>query len=166
MQRRRFLQVSLTSGGAFLLGFRFERALEAAGSPPAEFVPNGFIRITPDNNIVIMAKNPDIGQGVKTALPLIVAEEMEADWSTVRVQMADLDLRKHGEQTGGGSQAVQENYVLLRQAGATAREMLRAAAAETWGVDINACVTENGAAGEQNFHLYRMQRMAEAPPLG
>ena len=145
MQRRRFLQVSLTSGGAFLLGFRFERVLGAAGSPPAEFVPNGFIRITPDNYIVIMAKNPDIGQGVKTALPLIVAEEMEADWSTVRVQMADLDLQKHGEQTGGGSQAVQENYVLLRQAGATAREMLRAAAAETWGVDINACVAENGA---------------------
>lgn len=144
MKRRQFLQVSLTAGGAFLLGFRFDRAFAAPGkTPPAHFEPNGFIRISADNSIVIMAKNPDIGQGVKTALPLIVAEELEADWSKVQVQMADLNIEKHGEQTGGGSQAIQENYDSLRRAGAAAREMLLAAAAETWKVDKSECMAEN-----------------------
>lgn len=144
MKRRQFLQVSLTSGGAFLLGFRFERAFAAPGkTPPAHFEPNGFIRISADNSIVIMAKNPDIGQGVKTALPLIVAEELEADWSKVQVQMADLNTEKHGEQTGGGSQAIQKNYDSLRRAGAAGREMLLAAAAETWKVNKSECMAEN-----------------------
>lgn len=146
MKRRKFLQVSLTAGGAFLLGFRFDRVFAAPGKTPAPpFEPNGFIRIAPDNSIVIMAKNPDIGQGVKTALPLIVAEELEADWSKVQVQMADLNIEKHGEQTGGGSQAIQENYDSLRRAGATAREMLLAAAAETWKADRSECIAENSA---------------------
>lgn len=145
MKRRQFLQVSLTAGGAFLLGFRLDKILAASGAAPAPpFEPNGFIRISPDNSIVIMAKNPDFGQGVKTALPLIVAEELEADWTKVQVQMADLNLEKHGDQTGGGSQAIQENYDMLRRAGAAAREMLLAAAAETWGVGKNECVAEKG----------------------
>lgn len=146
MKRRKFLQVSLTAGGAFLLGFRFDRVFATPGKTPAPpFEPNGFIRIAPDNSIVIMAKNPDIGQGVKTALPLIVAEELEADWSKVQVQMADLNIEKHGEQTGGGSQAIQENYDSLRRAGATAREMLLAAAADTWKVNKDECFAENSA---------------------
>ena len=143
MKRRRFLQVSLTSGGAFLLGFHFDQGhAKTILKPVLTFEPNGFIRIARDNSIVIMAKNPDIGQGVKTALPLIVAEELEADWSKVQVEMADLDLAKHGDQTGGGSQAVQENYDALRRAGATAREMLISAAAETWRVDKAECFAE------------------------
>ena len=143
MKRRQFLQVSVTAGGAFLLGFRFDRAFATpAKIPIPNFEPNGFIRISPDNSIVIMAKNPDIGQGVKTALPLIVAEELEADWSKVQVQMADLNIEKHGEQTGGGSQAIQENYDSLRRAGAAAREMLILAAAETWKVNKNECFAE------------------------
>ena len=119
MKRRRFLHVSLTAGGAFLLGFRIDRGFAASAkqhSSPA-FEPNGFIRIERDNSIVLFAKNPDFGQGVKTALPLIVAEELEADWTGVSVQMADLNIGKHGEQTGGGSQAIAENYMALRQAG-------------------------------------------------
>lgn len=146
MKRRHFLQVSFTAGGAFLLGFRFRQGpSKTTGLPVLPFEPNGFIRIAPDNSIVIMAKNPDFGQGVKTALPLIVAEELEADWSKVKVEMADLDLNKHGEQTGGGSQAIQENYESLRRAGATAREMLLSAAAETWKVDKSACFAEKSA---------------------
>lgn len=150
MHRRHFLNLSLGTGGAFLLGFHFGVRSVEPSVPAGFFEPNGFIRIDPDGTITLTAKNPDFGQGVKTALPLILAEELEADWSTVRVVFADFNEQKHGEQTGGGSQAIQENYLPLRRAGATAREMLIAAAAAQWSVETSACYASNSAVIHRN----------------
>jgi isoquinoline 1-oxidoreductase beta subunit len=104
---------------------------------------NMFIRIGSDNSIVLLAPNPEIGQGVKTSLPLIVAEELGVDWKVVKVELAPLDA-KFGRQTAGGSGSIRGRFNALRTAGATAREMLVAAAAETWNVPVAECTAENG----------------------
>jgi isoquinoline 1-oxidoreductase beta subunit len=102
-----------------------------------------FVEIAPDGIITIASKNPEIGQGVKTSLPLLVAEELDAPWERVRVVQADLDQR-YGAQFAGGSTAISENWLGMRQAGATARYLLITAAAARWRVDPVACRTEPG----------------------
>lgn len=135
--RRNFLHTSLTASGALLIGFRWGDQPQ-----PALTELNAFIKIAPDNFITILAKNPDFGQGVKTSLPLIIAEEMEADWSKVKVESPDLDLKRHGGQSSGGSQAISSNFDLLRKVGASAREMLIESAAQVWKVDKKECYAE------------------------
>jgi isoquinoline 1-oxidoreductase beta subunit len=124
MERRDFLQVTATAAGGLLVLGALPRTMHglAGGSLGA------FVEIGPDGVVTIAAKNPEIGQGVKTALPLIVAEELDVAWERVRVVQADLD-RQYGDQYAGGSDAVSENFDRLRQAGATARHLLVAAAA-------------------------------------
>ena len=138
MQRRTFL-ASVTAGGAFVLALRPPRA-RAQG---AASEMGAFIRIEPDGAVTIMAKNPEIGTGVKTSLPMIVAEELDVEWARVRVEQAPLDAR-FGDQFTGGSTAVWTNWDGLRQAGAAARAMLVAAAAARWTVDAASCSTESG----------------------
>lgn len=137
MERRYFLQVSLSATGSLLLGIK-TRQMEAI--PLTEL--NAFIQISADNIVTIFAKNPDFGQGVKTSLPLIIAEELEADWDRVKVEFPVLDLKKHGEQTSGGSQAISENFTLLRKAGAAAKEMLIEAAAKKWACPKEECYAQ------------------------
>ena len=139
MRRRSFLVASVTAGGAFVLALRPARA--AGPSLSAEL--GGFIRIDPDGNVTIMAKNPEIGTGVKTSLPMILAEELDVEWSRVRVEQAPLD-RKFGGQFTGGSTGVWTNWDGLRQAGAAARAMLIHAAATRWAVEPATCTTEAG----------------------
>jgi len=140
ISRRDFIRVSAAVGGGLLVSMWLPRGLESiAPATAAEtFEPNAFLRITPDGVVTIMAKNPEIGQGIKTTLPMIVAEELEVEWPSVRVEQADLS-RKYGPQFAGGSTGVVLNWDTLRTAGATAREMLVAAAAETWGVAPKSC---------------------------
>lgn len=137
LTRRHFLHTSLSASGALLIGIKWDHSLAA---PLTEL--NAFIKIASDNVITILAKNPDFGQGVKTSLPLIIAEELEADWSKVKVETPDLNLQKHGGQTSGGSYAIIGNFDLLRKTGAAAREMLIAAAAKTWQVDSGECYAQ------------------------
>lgn len=163
IDRRSFLKVSGAAGGGLLLAFalgggasRSEASTEA-GEEPGDFQPNAFIRIGSDGAIVIAAKNPEIGQGVKTSLPMIVAEELDVDWDQVTVEQSAIDPAKFGRQSAGGSQSTPRNWQPLRVAGATARTMLVAAAAGLWGVSPEKCYAEsgfvvNGESGERRAY--------------
>lgn len=149
LDRRDFLRVSALAGGGVLLGAYTVDAAAAAvpGAPGqlAESALNVFVRITPDDLVTIVSKNPEIGQGIKTSLPMVVAEELDADWDRVRVEQAPLDTEKYSRQSVGGSTGTPTNYDLMRRMGAAARRMLIEAAAEMWGVPVAELRTEPGA---------------------
>jgi len=140
VDRRQFLRVSALAGGGVLLATYIEPVANAsarlAGAPKsaADFEPNAFIRITPDGSITIIAKNPEVGQGVRTMLPMIIADELDADWSKVKIEQAPLDTTKFQRQVAGGSTATPTNWMPMRKVGATARAVLVSAAAQTWNV--------------------------------
>src|SRR4029077_14265691 len=137
--RRRFLQGSATAPGALVLGFCLPGGLRAAADEPgklAGFRPNAFIRIGKDNVVTVIVGSSEMGQGVLTSLPQIVAEELDADWSKVRYEQAPAhaDYNRPGLQImmTGGDSSVRSSWEILRKAGASARAMLVAAAAQTW----------------------------------
>lgn len=136
--RREFLTVGLTALGGLAVGVRLDRR----ASPP--FVPNAFLRIEPDGAIVVVVPRPEMGQGSRTAIAMLVAEELDADWARLRVEQADLDDSRYGPQYAGGSAVVRTSWMPLRRAGATARALLVAAAAKRWKVDAARCITEAG----------------------
>ncbi len=141
VHRRSFLQVVALVGGGIMLGIETAAAEEAGGALSDPFVPNAFIRITPDGAITIIAKNPEEGQGVKQSLPMIIAEELDVEWSQVTIEQADSDESRYGRQFAGGSLSTPMNYDNHRRLGAAARAMLVAAAAKTWGVPEGELVT-------------------------
>lgn len=141
LDRRTFLKVAALAGGGVLFGLAGPVLGSSESSRAGKLHP--LIRISPREGIVIYAKNPEIGQGVRTSLPMIVAEELDVDWSQVRVEQADLDAGMES-QFAGGSLGVLLSYEGLRQAGATVRAMLIAAAAERWKVPAGECETGSG----------------------
>lgn len=143
MNRRNFLQSSALSGGGLLLSFTFLSSFKGKSATRAQEL-NGFVKITSDNIIQIMSPNPEGGQGVKTSMPMIVAEELDVDWKQVQVIQADLDTKHFTRQFIGGSQAIHQGWKPLRQAGATARQLLREAAAKQWQVGVEEVLTEKG----------------------
>jgi isoquinoline 1-oxidoreductase beta subunit len=145
ISRRSFLQMSALAGGGFVLGL-YERPWARAQElrRPPELTPTAFIRIAGDGTITIMARGPEIGQGVRTMLPMLIAEELDADWSKVRVEQADLDEAKYGPQFAGGSMSTPIGWDPLRRVGAAGRQMLVAVAAERWGVPETECSTDAG----------------------
>ncbi len=148
--RRSFLKASALSGGGMLISIGWLSGFTPADSPHFASLPhgwnelNGFVKITADNIIKIMSPNPEGGQNVKTSMPMIVAEELDADWNKVVVEQADLDTKHFTRQFIGGSQAIHQGWQTLRMAGATAKQMLREAAAKQWQVPVEEISTELG----------------------
>ncbi len=146
VSRRSFLKASALAGGGLVLGFSLAPKLrEAAGAPSSGTHDiNAYLTISTDGQITIYSANPEIGQNVKTSMPMIVADELDADWSQVRVVQAGLDTSKYRRQLAGGSQSIRQGWQTLRQAGATARQMLIEAAANRLGVPTAELTTAGG----------------------
>lgn len=146
--RRDFLKVTALAGGGILLASYAEplEALQRLGgaAPAADPTLSAFIRITADNVVTITAKNPEIGQGIQTMLPMLIAEELDVDWAQVRVEQADFDPSKYAAQVAGGSTATPTNWLPQRRVGAAGRSMLLAAAAREWNVPVAELTTEKG----------------------
>lgn len=143
--RRRFLRTGAT-GGALLIGMSSGGALAALkDAAQADFMPNAFIRIARDGSVTLTSKQPEIGQGIKTSLPMVIAEELDVDWKRVRIVQGDLNPAAYGGQGAGGSTSTPNNYENFRRLGAAARAMLVQAAAQGWGVAPGECTTEGGA---------------------
>ena len=142
VNRREFLKTGAAAGATLVIGFNLP-AFERRASPPQPFKPNAWIEIQPDGAVTIWTGRSEMGQGVRTAMPMIVAEELEADWKRVRVVQADADPA-YGDQTTVGSRSVRSGFDPLRKAGAAAREMLIGAAALTWNVPRESCRARSG----------------------
>jgi len=148
--RRTFLRSSAMAGGGLMISFSWLSEFSLAGKINGTDLPeqwneiNGYIKITPDNIVKIMAPNPEFGQNVKTSLPMMVAEELDVDWKDVVVEQAPFDTKLFTRQMAGGSQSVRSAWKPLRQAGASARHMLKEAAAQTWNVPIEEVTTKAG----------------------
>jgi len=150
--RRNFLKLAATAGGGLLIGFHWADAQASTSSAVAvigedalaagsiEF--NSYLSIGTDDIITIMSPNPELGQNIKTSFPMIVAEELDADWQKVKVVQAPLDSKRFERQVTGGSGAVPHSWERLRKAGATARTLLVEAASKRWNVPVASLTTD------------------------
>ena len=147
MDRRHFITVSALAGGGLLIGMHVRLgeldAAEPLAASAADFAPNVFISISSSGAVSLIAPNSEMGQGVKTSLPMILAEELDVAWEQVTITQGDLNPA-YGRQMSVGSQSTPTNFAPMRRAGATARAMLVQAAAQTWGVPASECTTESG----------------------
>jgi isoquinoline 1-oxidoreductase beta subunit len=147
LSRRNFLRISAAAGGGVMIAGYFEPVADIFAQIPVTspaLTASAFITIASNGVVTLMAKNPDIGQGVKTHLPMLIAEELDVDWKDIRIQQADLDQVKYGPQNAGGSNATPTNWEPLRQVGAAGRQVILTAAAQTWNVPEAELTTASG----------------------
>lgn len=148
--RRNFLKTSALASGGLLIGFNFLTACKPEAEMPVDIDNlnfndfNAFIKISDDGYVTIFSPNPEIGQGVKTAMPMIIAEELDVDWNKVTVAQGALDTKNFTRQVAGGSQSIRQGWDALRQTGATAKQMLINAAALKWNVDAGSLKASKG----------------------
>ena len=147
--RRSFLKVSAASSGGMMLGFSWLASCnptqeQALSMPESWFDINAFIKIGENGLVTIFSPNPEIGQNIKTSMPMVVAEELDVAWKDVIVEQAALDTHKYERQIAGGSQSIRRGWQGLRMAGATARHMLMEAAAKEWKVTVSSLSTNEG----------------------
>ncbi|HET7215404.1 MAG TPA: xanthine dehydrogenase family protein molybdopterin-binding subunit [Terriglobia bacterium] len=142
IDRRKFLKSGVTGGAALVLGFYLPGAPASSATADEVFKPNAWIRITPDNRITVLVEIPEMGQGPRTADTMILADELDADWSMIRVEQAPVIPKVYQHLITGGSGGVETAWSYMRQAGAQARELLLDAAAQRWGVQKSECRAE------------------------
>ena len=151
--RRTFLKTTAATGGGLMLSLTWltgctdevEQPKTAASKPVSKPTNiSAFLTIESDGSVTLMAPNPEIGQGVKTSLPMLVAEELDVDWQQVQIQQAPLDSQNYKRQSAAGSGSIRSNWLRMREIGATARLLLVTAAAQTWDTDVSECSTSNG----------------------
>jgi len=157
LERRDFLKISVAASGGLLIGFQFPRISALASAPSSSalgtstnsFMPNAFVRIGTDERVTVIVNHSEMGQGVYTSLPMLLADELDADWTKVGFEPAPVDPKYNhpafGMQMTGGSSSVYSGLQQFREAGAAARAMLIAAAAQQWSVPASDCRTESGA---------------------
>ncbi|MFD0863582.1 molybdopterin cofactor-binding domain-containing protein [Sungkyunkwania multivorans] len=154
--RRNFIRTSALASGGMLIGFNFFTACKDKVAPPVDISQlnfnnfNAFIKIADNGIVTIFSPNPEIGQGVKTSMPMIIAEELDVAWKDVHVAQGILDTKNYQRQVAGGSQSIRFGWDALRQTGATAKQMLVNAAAAKWGVDASSCSASEGVITNAN----------------
>jgi isoquinoline 1-oxidoreductase beta subunit len=149
LDRRSFIKFSALAGGGVMIGLYTESEILAqrggpGGGAPAPVNPNVYITVNQDNTFTLIAKNPETGQGMRNALPMIIADEFDVDWKQVKVQQADCNPTLYGGQIEGGSTATPTLYTPMRQVGAAARMMMVSTAAKQWNVPESECTTGSG----------------------
>lgn len=146
MNRRSFLKVSALGAGGVLIGLQTEPEAKAQGrgAPAAPPNPHAYIKVAPDGTVTIMAKNPEVGQGIKTMLPMLIAEELDVDWKSVKIEQTDFNDKIYPLQNAGGSTGTPNNWIPMRQVGAGGRALFITAAAQTWSVPESECTTAHG----------------------
>tara|TARA_R110001632_G_scaffold19898_8_gene59850 strand:+ start:2825 stop:5038 length:2214 start_codon:yes stop_codon:yes gene_type:complete len=148
--RRNFLKTSVLAGGGMLIGFNLLNACKPNALPPVDISKlnfndfNAFIKISEEGYVTIFSPNPEIGQGVKTSMPMLIAEELDVAWDKVHVAQGALDTKNFQRQVAGGSQSIRFGWDALRQTGATTKQMLINAAAAKWGVEASTCSASEG----------------------
>ncbi len=154
--RRNFLRTSALVSGGLLVGFNLFTACKSEMNPPIDIANlnfndfNAFIKIADNGYVTIYSPNPEIGQGVKTSMPMIIAEELDVEWDKVHVVQAKYNKKEYIRQVAGGSQSIRFGWDALRQTGATTRQMLINAAAIKWGVDASTCKASKGIITNEN----------------
>lgn len=150
LSRRKFFKTSALASGGMLIGFNLFQACKEDVAPPIDLSLlnyndfNAFIKISNEGKVTIFSPNPEIGQGVKTSMPMLIAEELDVAWEDVHVVQGALDTKNYARQVAGGSQSIRQAWEPLRKTGATARQMLINAAAKRWNIDASECKTESG----------------------
>jgi isoquinoline 1-oxidoreductase beta subunit len=172
--RRNFLKGSAALAGGLIIGFHIPeqgRAAQAAAASGEPFAPNAFLRIAGDGSVTVILKHAEMGQGVATSLPMLIAEDLEADWEKIGFEFSpvapDYNHTVFGIMLTGGSTSIANSYEQMRMAGASARIMLTEAAADIWGVDADACIARQGRVhhGDKSLGYGELaDKAAEVPP--
>lgn len=176
IDRRSFLKVSTAAGGGMMLGFSIfmsgckndevvKQIIPEIIMPDNWVTMSGYIKVGDNGVVTIMSPNPEIGQNVKTSMPMIIAEELDVDWDQVVVEQAPLDTEKYERQVAGGSQSIRHGWDALRKAGATTKAMLITAAAAQWDVDPNTCKASKGIITNANGETLGYGEVASAAAL-
>src|SRR5437870_3905337 len=145
ISRRTFIATVSTAGAALVLGFYIESKFGSGKTIQKDFRPNAWLKIGTDDLITVLVEKPELGQGSRTYTAMMIAEELEVEWSAIRVEQAPTIPSIYRGLRTGSSSGVSSTYSQMRRVGAQAREMMLATAAQRWHADIRDCRAENGA---------------------
>jgi isoquinoline 1-oxidoreductase subunit beta len=169
MDRRHFIKLTSIAGGGLVLGFSMTQSEQSHAQEAGLPLITDYLQIHPDGKIIIMSTQPEVGQGVKTSFPMLVAEELDADWTDVEIQQSEIDAGRYGRQAAAGSRGTPTVWLPLRRAGATARAMLLSAAAIRLQVDVSELRTRDSSvfhdASDRSLSYADLSELAATMPI-